>query len=134
LKHGSPIPPRRRLAIDAAGFASTARRIRSPNRDARPAGVQIELIVVHGISLPPGEFGGDAIARLFTNTLDPRRHPYFASIAKLRVSAHFLIRRDWRALRSSSLRRPCLARRRFSVAWPRAMQRLLDRHRARRHR
>ena len=94
LKHASPTPPRRRLAIDATGYATTARRIRSPNRDARPPGIQIELIVVHGISLPPGDFGGDAIVQLFTNTLDPRGHPYFASIATLRVSAHFLIRRD----------------------------------------
>ena len=85
---------RRRLAIDAAGYATTARQIRSPNRDARPPGVSIDLIVVHGISLPPGEFGGDAIAQLFTNTLDSRAHPYFESIAGLRVSSHFLIRRD----------------------------------------
>jgi len=52
------------------------------------------MIVVHGISLPPGEFGGDAIERLFTNRLDPGAHPGFAAIAPLRVSAHFLIRRD----------------------------------------
>ena len=56
--------------------------------------MSIDLIVVHGISLPPGEFGGDAIAQLFTNTLDSRAHPYFESIAGLRVSSHFLIRRD----------------------------------------
>jgi len=54
----------------------------------------IDLVVVHGISLPPGEFGSDAIARLFTNKLDPRAHPFFASIGELRVSAHFLIRRN----------------------------------------
>ena len=54
----------------------------------------IDLIVVHGISLPPGEFGGEAIARLFTNSLDPKGNPYFASVAALRVSAHFLIRRN----------------------------------------
>jgi AmpD protein len=94
LKHASPSPPRRRLAIDAAGYATTARRIRSPNRDARPAGLPIDLIVVHGISLPPGEFGGEAITQLFTNKLDPHAHPYFASIVESRVSAHFLIRRD----------------------------------------
>jgi AmpD protein len=88
------MPLRRRLAIDAAGFATTARRIRSPNHDARPADLPIDLIVVHGISLPPGEFGGEAIAQLFTNGLDPNGHPYFASVAALRVSAHFLIRRN----------------------------------------
>jgi AmpD protein len=87
---------RRRLVIDAAGRASLARQVRSPNRDARPAGEVVTLIVVHGISLPPGVFGGDAIERLFTNRLDPAAHPYFASIAALRVSAHFLIRRDGR--------------------------------------
>jgi AmpD protein len=94
LKRATPMPSRRRLAIDAAGFATTARRIRSPNRDARPPGLPIDLVVVHGISLPPGEFGGEAIAKLFTNSLDPHAHPYFASVAGLRVSAHFLIRRD----------------------------------------
>ena len=94
MKRATLTPSRRRLAIDAAGYATTARRIRSPNRDARPPGLPIELIVVHGISLPPGEFGGDAIAQLFTNTLDARAHPAFAAIAGLRVSSHFLIRRD----------------------------------------
>jgi len=50
--------------------------------------------VLHSISLPPGEYGGDAIERLFTNRLDPAAHPYFAEVAALRVSSHFLIRRD----------------------------------------
>jgi AmpD protein len=66
----------------------------SPNQDERPPGVEIGLVVVHSISLPPGEFGGDAIERLFTNRLDPAAHPYFESIAHLRVSSHFLVRRD----------------------------------------
>jgi len=56
--------------------------------------MQPDLIVVHGISLPPGEFGGPWIDRLFTNSLDPDAHPYFAEICALRVSSHFLIRRD----------------------------------------
>ena len=86
--------PRRRLAIDARGYAASARQIRSPNRDVRPAGTAVTLIVVHGISLPPGEFGGEGIVQLFTNRLDPAGHPYYASIAGIRVSAHFLIRRD----------------------------------------
>jgi len=94
LKRATTSPAPRRLAIDAAGHATTARRIRSPNCDARPPGTPIDLVVVHGISLPPGEFGGDAIARLFTNTLDPTAHPSFVAISGLRVSAHFLIRRD----------------------------------------
>jgi AmpD protein len=71
-----------------------ARRVPSPNQDARPDGTEISLIVVHGISLPPGDFTGDHIERLFTNRLDPKIHPYFTTIAGLRVSAHFLIRRD----------------------------------------
>ena len=82
------------LAIDSAGRANLARQLRSPNRDARPAATAIALVVVHAISLPPGAFGGDGIARLFTNRLDPAAHPYYATIAGLRVSAHFLIRRD----------------------------------------
>jgi AmpD protein len=94
LKRAPTSPARRRLAIDSAGYATTARRIRSPNHDARPPGTQIDLVVIHGISLPPGQFGGEAIARLFTNALDPSAHPAFAAVAGLRVSAHFLIRRD----------------------------------------
>jgi len=84
----------RRLAIDGRGYANLARQVRSPNCDARPAGTAITLLVLHGISLPPGEFGGDGIVRLFTNRLDAARHPYYATIAALRVSAHFCIRRD----------------------------------------
>lgn len=81
--------------IDAAsGLLAAARQVASPNQDARPAGVPLELIVVHSISLPPGEFGGPWIDRLFTNRLDPAAHPAFASLHGLRVSAHLLIRRD----------------------------------------
>jgi AmpD protein len=87
-------PAAHRLAIDERGFANLARQIRSPNRDARPAATAITLVVVHGISLPPGAFGGDGIVRLFTNRLEPAAHPYYPTIARLRVSAHFVIRRD----------------------------------------
>ncbi len=66
----------------------------SPNFDARPGGILPELIVVHGISLPPDEFGGPWIDRLFTNTLPPAEHPYFEKIKDLKVSTHVLIRRD----------------------------------------
>jgi AmpD protein len=93
--------PDRRDAIDAlrrTGRLSAARAIDSPNFDERPAGVAIELLVIHNISLPPGEFGGDAIVELFTNRLDASAHPYFATIADLRVSAHLLIRRDGEAI------------------------------------
>jgi AmpD protein len=71
-----------------------ARQVRSPNCDARPDGEDISLIVIHGISLPPGEYGGPWIDALFTNQLDPEAHPYFADMAGLRVSSHLLIRRD----------------------------------------
>jgi AmpD protein len=70
------------------------RVVSSPNQDERPAGVDISLVVLHSISLPPGQFGGDHIERLFTNRLDPSAHPYFGEIHSLRVSAHFLVRRD----------------------------------------
>ncbi|HED52088.1 MAG TPA: 1,6-anhydro-N-acetylmuramyl-L-alanine amidase AmpD [Gammaproteobacteria bacterium] len=70
------------------------RRVLSPNCDERPASDAISLIVVHGISLPPGEYGGPWIDAFFTNQLDATAHPYFAEIAGLRVSSHLLIRRD----------------------------------------
>ncbi len=84
----------RRLWIDAHGIAPAVRQVASPNCDARPGGTRITLAVIHGISLPPGVFGGAEVLRLFTNTLDSRAHPYFAAIAPLRVSAHFFLRRD----------------------------------------
>lgn len=82
-----------RATLDAEGWLAGARRIASPNHDARPEGEAISLVVIHNISLPPGQFGGDGIVQLFTNRLDPTAHPYYAGIAPLRVSAHFLIRR-----------------------------------------
>jgi AmpD protein len=78
----------------ASGWLDGTRRLESPNCDERPPGIQPELIVVHGISLPPGEFGGPWIDALFTNSLPPEQHPYFAQVADLRVSAHALVRRD----------------------------------------
>lgn len=81
-------------AVDEAGWLSGARQIPSPNCDERPLGEPVRLVVIHAISLPPGEFGGTGIVALFTNQLDPAAHPYFREIQGLRVSAHFLIRRD----------------------------------------
>ena len=80
--------------VSADGLVAAARFIPSPNCDERPAGCAIELLVVHHISLPPGEFGGPGIIELFTNRLDPAAHPDYAAVAGARVSAHFLIRRD----------------------------------------
>lgn len=70
----------------------------SPNCDARPDGTCIDVIVIHCISLPPGEFGGTAIQEFFCNQLDFECHPYYQEIAGLRVSSHFLIRRNGRLL------------------------------------
>ena len=77
-----------------AGIIRAARQCPSPNQDARPAGWEPELIVIHGISLPPGQFGGHEIELLFTNSLDWDAHPYFQEIRGLEVSSHLLIRRD----------------------------------------
>lgn len=82
------------MKLDDAGLLAEARYLPSPNCDDRPVDAAIELLVIHNISLPPGEFGGDAIADLFLNRLDPQAHPYYEGIANLRVSSHFLIRRD----------------------------------------
>jgi len=73
---------------------SGARFVRSPNCDQRPPDMPIDLVVIHNISLPPGEYGGDGVEQMFTNRLDPNEHPYYAEIADLRVSAHLFIRRD----------------------------------------
>jgi len=76
------------------GWWVPARSVLSPNHGPRPEGAAIDLVVLHSISLPPGVYGGDAIERLFTNTLDTAAHPYFEALRGLEVSAHFVIRRD----------------------------------------
>lgn len=81
------------------GWLVGARRVPSPHHDCRPDDENPSLLVVHNISLPPGEFGGPWIDALFTGTLDADAHPYFAGIAHLRVSAHCLIRRDGEIVR-----------------------------------
>lgn len=82
------------MKLDAQGWLSGVRRVVSPNHDARPARTPIELLVIHNISLPPNEYGGDAIERFFTNTLDHAEHPYYGQLKGVRVSSHFLVRRD----------------------------------------
>ena len=109
--HVRPDAPR--ALADAAGAESHSRRRRrawrdgwwwraqacpSLNHNARPSGAAVSLVVVHSISLPPGQYGGDAIERLFTNRLDWGAHPYFESIRGLQVSAHFVIRRSGQLL------------------------------------
>jgi AmpD protein len=81
-------------SLDWEGVLAGAVQIPSPNFDERPADTALSLLVVHNISLPPGEFGGEAIAQLFTNTLEFTAHPYYATLRDLKVSAHFLIHRD----------------------------------------
>lgn len=101
------------------GLLAEARYAPSPNCDIRPPQAVVAALIVHAISLPPGHFGGDAIEQFFQNRLPAGGHPYFAAIARLKVSAHFLIRRDgeliqfvptthraWHAGQSSCLGRP----------------------------
>jgi AmpD protein len=76
------------------GWYAGARHCASPNFGTRPAGAVLDLVLLHSISLPPGVYTGDAVERLFTNTLDWDAHPYFETLRGLEVSAHFLIRRD----------------------------------------
>ncbi|WP_440996181.1 1,6-anhydro-N-acetylmuramyl-L-alanine amidase AmpD [Arhodomonas sp. SL1] len=76
------------------GRVAPARWCPSPNHDARPQGTEIDAVILHGISLPPGRFDGDGIERLFTNRLEPDGHPFYREITGLRVSSHLLIRRD----------------------------------------
>lgn len=85
------------LAVRAGGGERDAVVLRlcaSPNYDARPEGGVPNVVVVHAISLPPDSFGGPGVEQLFTNTLDPAEHPYYADIQHLRVSAHYFVRRD----------------------------------------
>jgi len=93
------------MQIDAQGLLVGGEYIPSPNFDERPDG-SIELLVIHNISLPPGEFGGDGVQRLFTNNLDATTHSYYATISGLKVSAHFFVRRDGRVIQFV----PCLKR------------------------
>jgi AmpD protein len=92
--------------IDQKGFLNKATQIASPNLDERPSNTAIDLIVIHNISLPPNQYGGDGIVQLFTNQLNPKEHIYYADIYTRKVSAHFLIRRDGEVMQFVS----CLAR------------------------
>ncbi|MDZ4075725.1 MAG: 1,6-anhydro-N-acetylmuramyl-L-alanine amidase AmpD [Hylemonella sp.] len=87
-----PAPERNRLWD--GGWYRFARRLDSPNFGPRPADATVDLLLIHSISLPPGQYGGDEVQRLFTNTLDWNAHPYFKSIEGMQVSSHFYIRRN----------------------------------------
>ena len=82
------------MTVDPDGWLDGISHVHSPNFDARPVGVAIQLIVIHNISLPPGRYGGEHVARLFTNSLDHNADAFFAQIAGARVSAHLLIERS----------------------------------------
>ncbi|MGB8856223.1 MAG: 1,6-anhydro-N-acetylmuramyl-L-alanine amidase AmpD [Burkholderiales bacterium] len=83
-----------RFRLRQSGWVKGATRVRSPNFNRRPKGMPIELLVIHNISMPPGEFGGNDVAKLFTNRLDWDAHEFYTTIRGLKVSAHFFIRRD----------------------------------------
>lgn len=82
------------MKIDTSGWLTGVRKLASPNHDRRPSGVKIDLLVIHNISLPPEQFSGSGVLNFFTNRLDTDAHPYYAQLKGVRVSSHFLIRRD----------------------------------------
>ena len=98
-------PPADRGGLWRDGWYAHARRLPSPNVGERPAGATIDLIVLHSISLPPGQYGGDQVQRLFTNGLDWQAHPYFRQIEGLQVSSHFVVRRSGELLQFVSCER-----------------------------
>lgn len=93
----TPLTPRQPLVLDRHGWLVPGEQVTlapSPNCDRRPSGTQVSLLVVHNISLPPGQFGGPYVQALFQNTIDLNAHPWFVNLKGLRVSAHFFVRRD----------------------------------------
>ena len=107
-------------AFDRDGWLSRAHRIASPNQDERPEGAEVSLVVLHNISLPPGQFGGSGVIDLFLNRLDHAAHPYYPTLRGLRVSSHFFLRRDGELLQFVSCERR---------AWHAGVSRWLDRAR-----
>jgi len=82
------------MKVDIHGWFSGVQQIASPNHDSRPPGTKIDSLVIHNISLPPDQFGGPEIVEFFTNRLNINAHPYFAQLKNIKVSSHFLVRRD----------------------------------------
>ena len=107
-------------AINTEGWLGSARQVRSPNFDERPEGINLDTVVIHHISLPEGQFGGQAIEAFFTNRLNPDEDPYFATIAHLQVSSHFLIQRNGQILQFVSTKHR---------AWHAGASQLFDRER-----
>ncbi len=87
-------PNHQPFTLDQQGYINNTRLITSPNADNRPGECEIDMVVIHNISLPPQQYGGNGIIELFTNCLNPNEHPYYADIHTAKVSSHFLIRRD----------------------------------------
>lgn len=90
------------INISEDGICDEAKFIASPNVDSRNLTDDISLIVIHNISLPPNQYGGDGVIALFTNQLNPNEHPYYSEIAHLKVSSHFFIRRDGELIQFAS--------------------------------
>jgi len=90
----TPNPEPTAPSVWVQGWYGSARQLPSPNYGPRPAQAQVDLIVVHSISLPPGQYGGQAVQDLFMNRLDWDAHPYYQAIRGLQVSAHFFIERN----------------------------------------
>jgi len=86
------------LTLASSGWVEGIQHIASPNHDGRPAGMAVDMVVIHSIALPPGKFGGDGVERLFTNRCDAASHPCFEDLQHLRVSAHFFVRRSGEAI------------------------------------
>lgn len=94
LKLPSATPRKAKFRVLKKPKEALVKHVASPNFAKRPNGLRASLLVIHHISLPPNEFGGPYIEQLFTNQLNPKTHPFFEEIKDLRVSAHFLIRRN----------------------------------------
>ena len=82
------------MKINVSGYLDKAHQINSPNFDERPSESEINLLVIHNISLPPNEYGGNGVIELFTNQINPDAHPYYQNLVGVKVSTHFFIRRD----------------------------------------
>lgn len=104
LSMTATVPEEEATALRASGLVPAARWCASPNYNERPGGPDPSLLVIHNISLPPGQFRGDAVEQFFCNQLDASAHPYFQTIAELKVSSHLLVRRDGSVLQFVNLR------------------------------
>jgi hypothetical protein len=117
-----PATPSGELLIDTDGWCTAARRVESPNCDERPEGAPVSLVVLHSISLPPGDFGGPWIEDLFTNRLDPAAHPYFRRHRAAQGVGAFSGAAQRRTAAVRADRQTRVARRCVELAGPRTLQ------------